>query len=154
MNPCDGKLCWISGDGDRFFLVEERPFLYQLCKIIKITRSGLIQVHLFEDEKLRYSFPKRNVYILEYANDYIDPRVEENIQKKLAQAAKDIHNEQLCTINGVGDTWADMKTLPFKGAVCRVLGYAGRGCVRVALANNRSKTLIVHDYNIDFLENI
>jgi hypothetical protein len=65
MNPCDGKYCFINALRDLYMDTNARPFIHQLCRIIKITKSGLIQVHLAGQPKRTYSFARHNVEIIE-----------------------------------------------------------------------------------------
>lgn len=56
-----GRSCTINRAGDLYMLSEARPFIGAACVVLKITKSGLVQVSLKENPKMVYSFPKRNV---------------------------------------------------------------------------------------------
>jgi len=57
----DGMNCTVSGRGDLFMDVGMRPFINSECKIVKITKSGLVQVCLVRDTRRLASVPKRNI---------------------------------------------------------------------------------------------
>lgn len=59
-----GQTCTVNGVGDLFMEYDARPFLGSACVVVKITKSGLIQVALKTDPKMVYSFPKRNIDLL------------------------------------------------------------------------------------------
>jgi hypothetical protein len=59
-----GKLCTINRSGDLYMDADTRPFIGELCVILKRTKAGLIQVALEQDRKQVYSFPRKNVDIL------------------------------------------------------------------------------------------
>ena len=56
-----GDACTINGSGDLMMLHEARPFIGRECVVVKLTKSGLVQVALRAEPKMRYSFPQRNV---------------------------------------------------------------------------------------------
>ena len=55
------KKCTINADGDLWMDADARPFIHRSCVVVKVTKSGLIQVALESDHTQKYSFPKRNV---------------------------------------------------------------------------------------------
>jgi hypothetical protein len=56
-----GMKCTVSNWGDLYFARDSRPFINADCVVIKICKSGLIQVALESNPKLTYSVPKRNI---------------------------------------------------------------------------------------------
>jgi len=54
--------------GDIAFDVEVRPFLDSDCILIKVTKSGLIQVALSTDMRKTYSVPLKNISMVNYEN--------------------------------------------------------------------------------------
>lgn len=56
-----GEQCIVNGRGDLAMIYEARPFIRQACTIIKICKSGLIQVSLNSNPELTRSFPKFNI---------------------------------------------------------------------------------------------
>lgn len=56
-----GARCRVNGNYDFSFIHEARKFISRECTIIKITKSGLIQVSLDSNPKMMYSVPKSNI---------------------------------------------------------------------------------------------
>ena len=63
-NYCIGASCRINGYGDLFMDVDARPFINAACRIVKVTKRGLVQVRLQANEKKMHSFAKRNIDLL------------------------------------------------------------------------------------------
>lgn len=62
VNP--GDLCKINRNSDIYMIHEARQFIDNKCKVIKITKSGLVQVSLVSDSKKIFSFPLSNIDLL------------------------------------------------------------------------------------------
>jgi len=63
-----GMHCTVNRWGDIAFDVEVRPFLDSDCILIKVTKSGLIQVALSTDMRKTYSVPLKNISMVNYEN--------------------------------------------------------------------------------------
>ena len=59
-----GAKCKVNGRGDLGIDSNARRFIGQTCTIIRRTKSGLIQVHLSDDEKATLSVPQSNIDFL------------------------------------------------------------------------------------------
>jgi hypothetical protein len=56
-----GTPCTLNTDADLWFEADARPFIGAACEVVKVCKSGLIQVRLMSDPRQVYSAPKRNV---------------------------------------------------------------------------------------------
>lgn len=56
-----GDKCTVTNDGDLFMEYDARQFIGAECVFLKITKAGLAQVALCEDESKTYSVPLRNI---------------------------------------------------------------------------------------------
>jgi hypothetical protein len=59
-----GMRCTVNRHGDIYFDTAIRLFLGADCIVIKITKSGLVQVALTEFPKQVYSVPAHNISLL------------------------------------------------------------------------------------------
>jgi len=56
-----GKLCRINDSGDLMMDTAARAFIGMRCRVVKITKGGLLECALETDPKQRMLFAKRNV---------------------------------------------------------------------------------------------
>ena len=59
----EGQSCTLNGDGDLYMDKELREFIAAPCKVVKRTKSGLIQIALTSDTTKMVSVPQKNVLI-------------------------------------------------------------------------------------------
>jgi hypothetical protein len=69
-----GTPCTVNTSGDMFMMTDAREFFGAPCVVIKRTKAGLILVALHGDLKRVYSFPQRNVDVLEAPNCKFQPK--------------------------------------------------------------------------------
>lgn len=60
-DPYPGQECVVVGDGDLYMDAAARPFINNVCVVIKITNSGLVRVALKTSPRQIYNVPKRNL---------------------------------------------------------------------------------------------
>lgn len=60
-----GAKCTVNSAGDLMMDKSDGFFIDKLCFIVKRTKSGLIEVRLWEDPTQRRSFPQKNITLLE-----------------------------------------------------------------------------------------
>ena len=63
-----GTPCTVNTSGDMAMMADARGFFGVSCVILKRTKAGLIMVARNSDLKHTYSFPQRNVDVLEVPN--------------------------------------------------------------------------------------
>ena len=63
-----GMPCTVNTSGDIFMMADARGFFGVPCVVVKRTKAGLILVARHGDLKNTYSFPQRNVDVLEAPN--------------------------------------------------------------------------------------
>lgn len=59
-----GKLCTINASNDLRIDPEEAFFIGRVCRVVKITKAGLIQIELVSDTRKKMSFAKYNVDLI------------------------------------------------------------------------------------------
>jgi hypothetical protein len=59
--PLPGTICTVNTRGDIYMSAEARPFIGARCIVIKITKSGLVQIALESNVNLKYSVPLSNI---------------------------------------------------------------------------------------------
>ena len=63
-----GTPCTVNTSGDMFMMADARGFFGVPCVVVKRTKAGLILVARHGDLKHTYSFPQRNVDVLDAPN--------------------------------------------------------------------------------------